>query len=590
MNTPSPTNKTRRPNILLILCDQLRTPTPYDSEELARFRREQLIAQQSMAESGVTFKRHYVMSVACAPSRASLLTGQYPSLHGVTQTDGMSKGAESKDMHWLAPDKIPTIGDWFRAGGYRTFYKGKWHASHTHLGAPGGKGQVQSLKGDGTHIEKGISEYLEADLLDDYGFSQWVGPEPHGKGGQNMGTVRDRFTADETIELLQGLEHDGSDQPWMTVCSFLNPHDICTFGILALAQGLRYSFRGIPRITKPPTLDEDLSTKPTCHQSFVNAWGKMLAPQPQIQAQRRFYYQLQRAMDREMARVLDSLRATKAYENTIVIFTSDHGEMLGAHGGMHEKWHNAYEETTHVPFVVASPLLKGGPRDVGVPTSHADLLPTMLGLAGIDQKKALNRVAVDHPEAHPLAGRDLSGVVRGTQKPSAGEPVFFMTDDEISEGEDKPGSPFQVYSRWAKTYEVVAQPNHVETVVAEMDIDGKKHVVKYSRYHDNQQFWTEPGVRDERLKRKTTITVTEPAPDEYELYDLTLDPTEERNLAHPSHADDASRALQARMQKILIEQLKAKRLEPAGGGIPGYRPPQPPQANPDRPKARKANV
>ena len=58
--------------------------------------------------------------------------------------------------------------------------------------------------------------------------------------------------------------------------------------------------------------------------------------------------------------MLEALKASKSYENTIVIFSSDHGELLGAHGGMHEKWHNAYEETTHVPFIVSSPLIKDG--------------------------------------------------------------------------------------------------------------------------------------------------------------------------------------------------------------------------------------
>ena len=70
-----------------------------------------------------------------------------------------------------------------------------------------------------------------------------------------------------------------------------------------------------------------------------------------------------------------------------------------------------------------------------------------------------------------------------------------------------------------------------------------------------------------------TVTVTEPEPDEYELYDLTVDPIEEHNLAHPSHADDRSRALQTTMLALLIEQLDAKRLTPSTGEVPGYSPP-----------------
>ena len=120
---------------------------------------------------------------------------------------------------------------------------------------------------------------------------------------------------------------------------------------------------------------------------------------------------------------------------------------------------------------------------------------------------------------------------------------------------------------------MIVQPNHIETVVAEVDVDGEPHLVKLSRYHDNQQFWTVAGQRDERLHGRKTLTVTEPEPDEYELYDLTLDPYEQRNLAHPTHTDDASTALQQTMLALLQEQLAAKRLTPAGGESPGYRPP-----------------
>ena len=290
------------------------------------------------------------------------------------------------------------MGDWFRAGGYRTFYKGKWHISHAHLDSPDGKGHLQTINKDGSPIPENIAAYLEADLLNDFGFSEWVGPEPHGLGYQNTGTARDPFTATETIELLRRLDKDENEQPWLTVCSFLNPHDIALFGIFAIAQGLSDETGSMPHVPNSPTFDEDLSTKPTCQQSYVNVWGKMLAPQPWIEKQRRFYYQMQLAVDAQVGRVLDALRATEAYQNTIVIFTSDHGDMLGAHGGMHQKWHNAYEETVHVPFIVAGAPIQGA-RSVDIPTSHADLLPTLLGLARIDQAQALKRVAAHHAEA-----------------------------------------------------------------------------------------------------------------------------------------------------------------------------------------------
>jgi arylsulfatase A-like enzyme len=562
-----------RPNFLVILTDQMRRPPAYESAELARWRADSMPGVERLRREGVSFAHHYTMATACAPSRASLLTGQYPSLHGVTQTDGLAKTADGPDVFWLAPGMVPTLGDWFRAGGYRTFYKGKWHASHVHLDAEDGDGYLLSIDDDGKPIEANVARYLEADLLDDYGFSEWVGPEPHGLGKHNTGTVKDPFTADETIALLRRLEGEEEEgSPWLTVCSLLNPHDDSLFGLVGLTQGLRYHPSQVPHVAQAPTYDEDLSTKPACHASYNEEWGKILAPQPWIEAHLKFYYQLQATVDEQITRVLDALAGSAAAADTIVVFSSDHGDMQGAHGGMHEKWHVAYEEALSVPLIISGPTLAEG-REVEMPTSHADLLPTMLGLAGIDHEEALRVLLDDHSEARALVGRDLSGELRGDRCDGAA-PILFTTDDEISEGSVPGPSPFQRFARRTRRYSEIVQPNHLETVVAEVEVDGDPHLVKLSRYHDNQQFWTVPGERDERLRRRRrTEIVTEPEPDEYELYDLTLDPYEERNLAHPSYADAGSRALRARMLELLIAQLAEKRLVPSAGEIPGYRSP-----------------
>ena len=85
--------------------------------------------------------------------------------------------------------------------------------------------------------------------------------------------VKDPFTADETIALLERLDADDGDEPWLTVCSFLNPHDDSMFGVIALTQGLRYHPSEVPHVEQAPTHDEDLSTKPSCQQSYVDTWG-----------------------------------------------------------------------------------------------------------------------------------------------------------------------------------------------------------------------------------------------------------------------------------------------------------------------------
>ena len=99
--------------------------------------------------------------------------------------------------------------------------------------------------------------------------------------------------------------------PWLTVCSFLNPHDDSLFGIIALTQGLRFHPSEVPHVDQAPTHDEDLSTKPSCQQSYVDTWKTVLAPQPWIETHLKFYYQMQAAVGEQITRVLDALRGQR---------------------------------------------------------------------------------------------------------------------------------------------------------------------------------------------------------------------------------------------------------------------------------------
>ncbi len=124
-------DRSRQPNILLVMTDQLRYPPRYESDEVRAFRREQFTGEESLRTSGISFLRHYTMAAACAPS---LFLDWALPIAAWCYADGWAgeKSADSADMFWLAPDTVPTLGDWFRAGGDRTFYKGTWHVSHPH--------------------------------------------------------------------------------------------------------------------------------------------------------------------------------------------------------------------------------------------------------------------------------------------------------------------------------------------------------------------------------------------------------------------------------------------------------------------------
>ena len=158
-----------RPNVLFVMTDEERYPPPYEAEALAEFRRTQLPARERLRAQSRELHRHYAGATACSPSRTTLFTGQYPSLHGVTDTDGLTKAATDPAMHFLDPDTVPTMGDWFRAAGYRTHYRGKWHVSHPDLVVPGTHQSLRANDVDGVVDPAAVDAYRRADRLDQFG-------------------------------------------------------------------------------------------------------------------------------------------------------------------------------------------------------------------------------------------------------------------------------------------------------------------------------------------------------------------------------------------------------------------------------------
>lgn len=172
----------------MCIVDEERYSPAYETAEVREWRRENLLAQEFMRNNGMEFHRHYIGSAACCPSRATIFTGQYPSLHGVSQTSGPGKGPLGDGIFWLDPNTVPTMGDYFQAAGYRTFYKGKWHVSFADIQIPGTYDSYTSFDKLGVPIPEKVDENLNADRLDDFGFHGWVGPEPHGESPRDSGS------------------------------------------------------------------------------------------------------------------------------------------------------------------------------------------------------------------------------------------------------------------------------------------------------------------------------------------------------------------------------------------------------------------
>ncbi len=571
--SPAQSAEKTHPNILLIMVDQLQTPPEgyRPGEGMAQGLKEILGFRAlspdnaytgffpgllRLRQNAVVLKKHHTASSACVPSRTCIMTGQYPTLTGVEQTDGLFKSAE--EVTFLDPHGAPTIGDWFRAVGYTTHYFGKWH----------------------------VSEPEKPEYLEPWGFSNWesTDPEPHGGDSYNLGVYRDIGFTDDVVSFLERKGKSSSGVPWLAVGSLVNPHDcsawpvnwqmpadkgvvpwdryppppsIPAMGEMSLPEpdtSLTVDLNpdGFPQNcgSLPRTLHESLEDKPQCQKDYALKWGLAVksiieynfeaqklpikSPLPfQLQGENaeawslsynQFYFYLQYLADLQIRRMLQALDDSGQTDNTIVVFLSDHGDMAGAHGGMIQKWHSAYEEAIRVPMVVSSPLVnksKRKMREVVQPTSSIDLAPTLLTLAGYDEKRVLAEMKAIHGESvKALAGADLSSHIEGRNdgplcgpdgKPRAG--VLFMSNDMITElGSNPDEATREKYESYLANVRVaidagsplvpgpVRQPNNVRALCT-----GNWKIVRY----------VDPkGVE----------------PDEWELYCLKSGPIEKTNV------------------------------------------------------------
>jgi len=561
-----------RPDIVIVMTDEERAIPPYESDDLLAWRDQTLAGRRWFDEHGVTFTRHYTGSLACVPSRPTIFTGHYPDLHGVTQTDGLGKSHDDSRMRWLRRGEVPTLGHWFRAAGYDTHYDGKWHISHADLTDPRTGRPLATNDDDGVVDPAAVQRYLDADPLDPFGFSGWVGPEPHGAGLANSGLRRDPLIADRVVAWLRDRyeRRRAGDpdalRPFLLVASFVNPHDIVLFPTWARRSPLSPGPLDPPPVPPAPTADEDLSDKPAAHIAFREAYYSGYGPawfvqrtyERNAQRYRDLYYRLHAEVDGPIDRVRRAV--TAGSHNAVLVRTSDHGELLGAHGGLHQKWFNLYDEATRVPFVIARIGDRATEaRTVTAPTSHVDLVPTLLGAAGVDVDAAAARLAESFTEVHPLPGRDLMPVVDGAPA-DENRAVYLMTRDSVLDGDTgasglarqlnltaNPPGPLRIRvpAHVASNFEGLVV--RVEEATA---AGGAGHLWKLVRTFDDPATWTEPGVRHLAADGLGGPAYrTDPLDDQWELYDLTVDPIEAVNRWDDPGLDELRRHLRAQLKQ-----------------------------------------
>ena len=327
-----------RKNIILIITDQERPPLwfPLGWEDA------NLPNSKRLRNFGLTFKYAFTAASMCTASRNSLFTGLFAAHHHSkdTLTEGLT---QSTIEHQLDPT-LPNVATCLQEAGYEVTYKGKWHMSS----------RVQSV--NGTYIEDDLSRYS---------FLGWDAPDAGGDGDpKNFGgadavnTVKNdqRFVDDVVAFLTDRISHPGA-KPYCLIVSLVNPHDVISYPNNYDSAKGGYEQTGdpwlaatTPPIQTPPTLAEDLSTKPAVHKQVLTnlAVGLgTLRTAAEKQNYLNFYGRLMTAVDKQIGQVLDVLDPTRdgtgtALNDALIIRTSDHGEMGLCHNGLRQKMFMAY--------------------------------------------------------------------------------------------------------------------------------------------------------------------------------------------------------------------------------------------------------
>jgi choline-sulfatase len=346
---------TSMPNVLFIMADQMAAwPLPIYGGALVRAPH-----LQRLAGAGVVFDRAYCNSPICAPSRFSMMSGQLPST--IAAWDNAAE----------FPASIPTMAHYFCAAGYRTILSGKMHFI-------------------GPDQQHGYEERLTTDIYPaDFAWTpNWLAGPTDKPSGISMRNVQQagvcvrslQMDYDDEVEYfavqrLYDLAREPERPPFFMTVSFSHPHPPYTIDA-AHWDLYRHDDIDGPRVPPIPVAQRDVQSQ-WLHLS--HGADAQAVDDAQVRAARHAYYGMISYIDDKIGRLLGVLEQCGMAEDTIVVFTSDHGEMLGERGMWYKQ--TFFEPSVRVPLVVRAPGGARG-RHSTANVSLMDLLPTLMEVAG----------------------------------------------------------------------------------------------------------------------------------------------------------------------------------------------------------------
>lgn len=336
----------RRPNIIYIIVDQWRAQaTGYSGDKNVSTPNLDRLASQS-----VNIRNAVSGMPVCTPYRASLLTGQYPLTTGVFMNDVMLDTART------------TIAKVFRNNGYTTGFIGKWHID--------GHGR-KSFIPENRH--QGFEYWKVLECTHDYNNSAYYA------GGSDKKLLWDGYDAiaqsDDACNYIR--EQSKNSKPFMLFVSLAPPHD---------------PYQTAPEKYKAMYERKELAINPNVPAQFIE----------KVKTDLKGYYAHMTALDDCVGKIWQTIKDAGIENNSILVFTADHGDLVGAHGAWNKQ--QPYEESIRVPFLLHYPAAAGFRSRVStVLLNTPDIMPTLLAFAGI-------------PIPASVEGKNLSGIILGKVK------------------------------------------------------------------------------------------------------------------------------------------------------------------------------